>query len=417
MLDTRKWLKQFRLDRRLTQEEVANLLGYSHSYISKLESGNMPLNNKFLSKFRYTFDMEALTLPQADKITDQLFQNLFLSLSQQDKLKTEHILNELQKLAPISHAKQVTVIFHLYQFYHATLELRISDAQKHLTQLNKNVLQLTSSGLFLYYKAIAYYYILIDQLASAMKALEQAYEYNTEEDFEYHLYSAILYTKLNSISESNKHIDIANQLTQHQFHISKILQIRFLTAINLMNKRRYEHAKEEFNQLLDSPYHKDYMIKTELIYYYLANIYFEQKNYDEALRYLRSAKVNEKETFFKVQYLYLTAEIYNQLNRSSNALDYINSIKKLTINKKYQYKTLILERRIRNQLYTSETKALLQNKIIPFFKNNADFHEKYKCYQLLQDICYQMKMYKQSADYLKQMVVIREKASNYNIIN
>lgn len=413
MLETRLWIKQFRVDRQLTQQEIAERLGYSHSYISKLESGSIPLNNKFLAKFRYVFDVKEFNAPHHNKVPEQLFQNLYLSLSQRNKQKSEYLLSELQRLLPISQAAQVSFLFRLYRFYHTTLELNITEAKKLLPQISKNALQLTSTGLFLFYKSLAHHYIQTDQLLSAHKAMEQATKHKEGEDMEYHLFFAMLYSKLHFISESNKHIEKANQLLQNDFQIANMLQIRVITAINLLKTHKYEQAKEEFNHILDSPYHKDYMVKTELIYYYLAKIHYAQNNYEEAIRLLRSAKVSEKETHFTVKYLYLTAKIFWKLNRERNALDYIRTIKKLASNQKYQYKTLLLELEIHNQLYTSNTIQLLLNKIIPYFKDNADLHEKYKCYGLLQDICYRMRMYKQSADYLKQMVLIKEKTSNY----
>lgn len=415
MLDQKGLLKQYRIKTNQTQQEIANQLGYSHSYISKLERGIIPLNNKFLTKLYNTFDIKELQIPYQNSSTNQLFHNWFTSLSNHHKRKSEQFLQELQKKFPITQATNDFLLYNLYRFYHLTLEHNISEAQALLPRIIKNSLHLTSSGLFLFYKAIAYHYIQTDQLSSAAEALKNAQKHMEGNDSEYYLFCAMLKTKMKAVYESNEYLQETEQLLRVNFDLSKTMLVRIMLSINQIQQHNYEQAKKGFHQIIDTAYHKEYMIKTELIYYFLAKIHYLQNNYEEALRFLRHAKVKEKVPYFKVIYLYLTAKIYWKLNRKNDALAYISNIQRLRVNQKYQYKAMLLKRDILHLLETDDTKILLLDTIIPFYQRNEDFPEEYKCYRLLQDICYKMKMYKQSADYLKKMIIIREQASNYRI--
>lgn len=55
---TSKTLKAVRKHRNMTQAEFAKKLGYSETYIQKLEKGRKPITSEFASNFKHTFDLE-----------------------------------------------------------------------------------------------------------------------------------------------------------------------------------------------------------------------------------------------------------------------------------------------------------------------------------------------------------------------
>lgn len=51
-------LKKFRKERKLTQSEFSELLGYQASYISSIEKGNKPVSDNFLERVEQKFNVD-----------------------------------------------------------------------------------------------------------------------------------------------------------------------------------------------------------------------------------------------------------------------------------------------------------------------------------------------------------------------
>lgn len=51
-------LKMTRKKRNMTQAEFAKKLGYSETYIQKLEQGKLPITYEFTRNFKFAFDLE-----------------------------------------------------------------------------------------------------------------------------------------------------------------------------------------------------------------------------------------------------------------------------------------------------------------------------------------------------------------------
>ncbi|MBQ8738351.1 MAG: helix-turn-helix transcriptional regulator [Clostridia bacterium] len=55
MKDSTKKLKEFRLEKGLTKQEMADKLGYTLSLYEKVEDGRAGVSAKFMSKFKIVF--------------------------------------------------------------------------------------------------------------------------------------------------------------------------------------------------------------------------------------------------------------------------------------------------------------------------------------------------------------------------
>lgn len=55
---TSETLRKVRKQKGMTQAEFAKKIGYSETYIQKLEQGRKPITNEFAINFKHTFDLE-----------------------------------------------------------------------------------------------------------------------------------------------------------------------------------------------------------------------------------------------------------------------------------------------------------------------------------------------------------------------
>ena len=77
-------IRQLRLERNLTQTELAQMIGVSTAHISEVERGKKNLNNHIVLRLSKAFDVEPFMLFEMAPLTEEMLAN-FSRLSESDQ--------------------------------------------------------------------------------------------------------------------------------------------------------------------------------------------------------------------------------------------------------------------------------------------------------------------------------------------
>lgn len=95
---------------------------------------------------------------------------------------------------------------------------------------------------------------------------------------------------------------------------------------------QYDEAKEILEKLLDESNDCPKKLKVQC-YPIFADIYIQQKMYEDAIQYLTLSCDNTKKKKYRIRYKYIIAQLYQELGDNSNALKYYDEVIKM--NPKY----------------------------------------------------------------------------------
>ncbi|SFM26910.1 Tetratricopeptide repeat-containing protein [Gracilibacillus orientalis] len=380
-----------------TQGELAKKVNTSTSMISKIESGKYHPPEKLMSKILKVLNIKELTYPEYHPLIAQLT-SWQQSIVQRNYATANKHYKELQKF-PISYFYNQLALYSLCNFQQELIYFRTDQASKFLEDVQKYADTLSPVNNYPYIKAIGLYYLLLDQLKDAFTYFNVAIKMNPdlfEKDGEIHLYYAFAYDKIGQALDSTTHATTALSIFQSKLNQPNILLSRIVKIKNTLRSQNQpiQETIQELHDILDNYT----SIHTNYIYYLLSIAYFQNNDFEHALKYNKKAIRHEKISALKVRYIFFIAYVYALLKDDEMALTVIEGGISINKDKKYEYFFYLLKGIIQGTHGTEAYRQKVAEEIIPYFQLKGNMLEKNYCHAILGDVYYHIQFYKEAAN-------------------
>lgn len=402
-------IKYYRQKEKWTQKELARGI-CSVSYLSKIENGMVEPSNEILELIcrRLKIDLTQTNAEDDEKLEKMLYQ-WHRHIQHQDRKSADHLYREIKPLISHSSNHQCEILFHLFLFRYHLFTSDLDKARTIFQELRQMEDLLNAEYSFYYYKFSGIFFLKTDKLDQSMTCMRKAEEtYRTLHfnDPELFFYLSMIYSKKQELNRGIIYAQQALEMYQDMLFYERITDCHLLLGIQYNNLGEFDIAEDYLTKLLPkktSHFQRSVLPK---VYHNLGYIYFNRKNYHQALTYLEKALILKKNHAEKINTLFLIASSYHALNERNKALGLVQEGMELAErhrNQKYMYKFYILKQKINHTLFDETFIFNLKTNILSYFEESGEKSEYKDIVKLLGDIYFQKRQYKNAASIYQKL--------------
>jgi HTH-type transcriptional regulator, quorum sensing regulator NprR len=400
-----KLIKYHRTRLGFTQKQLASGI-CSISYLSKLENNSIEPSKEVLNLLANKLNITLDYNENEEHLIQQIYE-WYQLMKNRNYMQAKAKLNVLKKRCDHSDNLEVRHLFMVMYFCY-----KITFDKKNLESIYKELTKMkdlfSDDALYYFYKFESLYFYYNNDLNSALTSLklgEIIHKKLNFVDLELYYNLAIYYRRIHNIHKSTIYANTLLREAQANIDTKMACNAYLIIAVNLIRLGEYQEAEEILIKLHNNT-EKLLPTFTSLILHNLGYIYFQWKDFENALHYYKSSLEHASNEADKIDTLYLMALIYlntNDRNNFENTIYRGKQIASLNDNKKYIYKFFILENKMNNTITTDAFIKKLEKEIIPFFKKTGERNELMRNLKLLADILYQKHKYKKAAEYMMEI--------------
>jgi len=407
-LSSGRQIKFHRQAKHMTQQQLATGI-CSIPYLSKIENNLVTPSKEIYILLAERLNLD-ISLSEGDKEEQVIFEKINLwntSMIMRKDEESKKIYSELSTEIKYVDDYNVIIQYKVFLFRYFMVIAEIKCAENVFFDLQKNAPFFTKTQKYYCYKFTGIFYNIKGQLNDAIKCLNNAVNISTDLniiDPELDYYLAIVYSRLdkipNSIICSNKALDIY----QKDFNHTRVADCCMILGINFNLIGDYDKAEYFFKKVLtlDSLTIGN---NRGLVYHNLAYTSFNQKNYQEALNFINKSLELKKDTLRKIPSLHLKSLILLESEENKKTILLVDEGYDLSVkykNKKFEYKFFMLKLRLNSSKFEQDKIDKVENEIIPYFRQQGDYHEYKSALNLVGDLYYNFRLYKSAANAYKK---------------